>query len=426
MEQSKQFRKNFIWNILGTGFNAFNSLFFMIIVTRINGVNDAGIFTIAFSTACILYIVGIYAGRIYQVTEPNKEINDKEYILNRIITFITMIVLVLIFNLIKGYNFYKSVVFILLCLYKALEAFSDVFYGILQKNEKLDIVGKSLFIKSFIGVVLFFLVDYYIQNMIISILAIVLVSLLITIFYDIRHANKFINKELKVKIKNVWIIFRKGFYTFAITFFAMYVSNSPKYAIDSYLESNYQTIFGIIVMPATVIGLVAQFLIHPFLTQILELYNKRDLKNLNKLSLKLIGIILGFGLVASLVIYLCGPEILGLIYGINLTTYRVALVIIIFAAILYTIATVYSSILTTVRETLSQFIIYVIVAIFALFTTSLCTKWLNIDGAVLSYFFVMAIDFIIYSLYTNIKIKKIFRTKEQLVDEKSNSNSASL
>ena len=31
IEKDKGFRKNFIWNIIGTTFNAFNSLFFMII-----------------------------------------------------------------------------------------------------------------------------------------------------------------------------------------------------------------------------------------------------------------------------------------------------------------------------------------------------------------------------------------------------------
>ena len=91
MEKDKQFRKNFIWNLLGTGFNSFNSLFFMIIVTRINGVNDAGVFTIAFATATILYFIGVYSGRIYQVTEPNKAITNKEYIVNRIITTLCML-----------------------------------------------------------------------------------------------------------------------------------------------------------------------------------------------------------------------------------------------------------------------------------------------------------------------------------------------
>ena len=48
----------FIDCILGTGFNSFNSLFLMIIVTRLNGIKDAGIFTLGFSTACILFVIG--------------------------------------------------------------------------------------------------------------------------------------------------------------------------------------------------------------------------------------------------------------------------------------------------------------------------------------------------------------------------------
>ena len=146
MEDTKQFRKNFIWNVLGTGLNAFNSLFFMITVTRINGLDKAGIFTIAYSTACIIYVLGIYAGRIYQVTEPDKNITNKEYVINRIITVIFMSVVVLIFGVIRGYDKYKILVFFLLTLFKSIEAFSDVLYGILQKENKLDLVGKSLFV----------------------------------------------------------------------------------------------------------------------------------------------------------------------------------------------------------------------------------------------------------------------------------------
>ena len=100
-KENVQFRKNFIWNVLGTGLNAFNSLFFMIIVTRLNGVDQAGIFTIAFSTACIIYFVGVYAGRIYQVTELNKEITDKEFIVNRSISTILMLILVILFSVIE-------------------------------------------------------------------------------------------------------------------------------------------------------------------------------------------------------------------------------------------------------------------------------------------------------------------------------------
>ena len=105
IEKDKRFKKNFIWNIIGT---------------RVNGTNDAGIFTLAYTTACILYMIGVYAGRIFQVTE-NEKINDKEYIVNRIGTFALMIIISIAFVFIKKYDTYKGWIFIIICLYKAME-----------------------------------------------------------------------------------------------------------------------------------------------------------------------------------------------------------------------------------------------------------------------------------------------------------------
>lgn len=122
----------------------------------------------------------------------------------------------------------------------------------------------------------------------------------------------------------------------------MYVLNAPKYSIDTYLTNNYQTIFGIIVMPATVIGLVAQFLIHPYLNQIVALYENKDLKNLKKLLTKLILLIIGFGVISIILAYLFGTQILGIIYGLDLSSYKIGLSIIILSAIFYAIGTIYS------------------------------------------------------------------------------------
>ena len=220
IEKDKGFRKNFIWNIIGTTFNAFNSLFFMIIITRVNGLENAGIFTLAFSTACILYIIGIYAGRIYQVTEASKEITDKDYIANRIISCIIMIVIVIFFVIINQYDVYKSSIFIILTMYKALEAFSDVLYGIMQKNELLEKAGKSTFMKAIISIIVFVIIDLSTKNLIISCLSIIVVFIAVILLYDIRKTKILIEKENKVKCKNILSIFKNGFFTFAISFIA--------------------------------------------------------------------------------------------------------------------------------------------------------------------------------------------------------------
>ncbi len=408
MEKDTQFRKNFIWNTLGTGLNAFNSLFFMIIATRVNGIEQAGVFTIAFSTACILYAIGLYAGRVYQVTELDEKISDKDFIINRIITCFSMIVFLILFCIFRKYNLEKTVIFLLLTIYKALEAFSDTIYGILQKHDKLDIVGKSLFIKSLLSILLFLIIDLLIGNIIVAIISMIIICVIINITYDFRKAYKYVDFKQKINWENVINILKKGFFVFAISFLGMYVVNAPKYSIDSYLTSDFQTIFGIIVMPATIMSLVAQFLIHPYLNQIVELYKTKNLKGLEKLILKMLGIIGCFGVLATILGYILGTQILGLIYGIDLSMYKIGLSIIIISATLYTIGTVCSSILTTVRETFSQFVIYVGVSIFAYIISTILTKYIGINGSIIAYFFIMVSQALSYFIYTKIKLKKIF------------------
>lgn len=406
MEKKKNFNKNFIWNIIGTTFNSFNSLFFMIIVTRINGTNDAGIFTLAYSTACILYIIGVYAGRIFQVTEK-ENINDKEYIVNRITTTVLMILITIGFVIMKQYDIYKALVFLIIGLYRALEAFSDVIYGIFQKNDLLYKVGKSFFIKALLSLITFLIADLITKNIVISSLMIVISNLLVICTYDFINVRKLIKKEEKVQYKNVFRIYKTGFFVFAITFLSLYVMNAPKYAIDDYLNEHIQAIYGIIIMPATVMSLFAQFIIHPYLNTIVDLYNNYKIKEVQKLVTKIILVIVVIGIMCVAVAYLLGIPVLELIYGLELQEYRWNLAFIILASTLSVIGTVYSSVLTTIRKTFSQFIIYCIVTVVAVISSYVLTYNFEINGATVSYFIIMASQFILYIVYTNVVLNKM-------------------
>lgn len=147
--EKKDFLRNFIWNSLGTGINSFNSLFFSIGVTIINGLATAGIFSIAYATACILYTVAMYSGRLCQVTDVENKIKDKDYIVNRALTCAFMALCGIGFLLIKRYTGFKTTIFALLAIFRGIEAFADIFYGIMQKNGLLYKSGQSLTIKGF-------------------------------------------------------------------------------------------------------------------------------------------------------------------------------------------------------------------------------------------------------------------------------------
>lgn len=97
-------KKNYFWNMMGTTFVSFTSLILMILVTRINGIMDAGVFTFSFSSATIMNILALYCGRTYQVTENENEISDGSYLITRIFTCSISLVFVFYSVLINKYE----------------------------------------------------------------------------------------------------------------------------------------------------------------------------------------------------------------------------------------------------------------------------------------------------------------------------------
>ena len=107
--------------------------------------------------------------------------------------------------------------------------------------------------------------------------------------------------------------------------------------------------------------------------------------------------------------YLLGIPVLQLIYGIQLAEYKINLVVIILASTLSVIGVIYSSILTTIRKTVVQFIIYCIVTVLAIISSYLLTKSFEINGATAAYFIIMAAQFILYFICTNIILTKLLK-----------------
>lgn len=394
--KNKNLKKSFIWNTLGSGFNAFNSLFFLIIVTRINSETEAGIFTLCYATAGLLYIIGTYAGRTYQVTEQKQNIGDNEYILNRIITIIIMLVVGMILGFTSNYSGLKIKMLLILCTVKALEAFCDVFHGILQKNDRLDIVGKSMFTRSILNVSFFLIIDLISKNILLACLSLIIIDILILVFIDIKYSKKYkIDKE-KTDYRSALSILKLGFYTFGFTLLSNYLINIPRYAIDEFLEENYQTIFGIIVMPGTFITMLSQFIMQPLIIKMKEQWINKNKQKFDDIVKKTSFAIIGVGLISVVLAYFFGIMVLNFLYNLELNNYLLSLIIILIGTTFYALSAYLSNCLIIFRKTKIQLFIYLVVAIFGIVISRVLVSKYSFIGGIYSYLLIMLLLFIIY------------------------------
>ena len=407
--EKKAFLKNFIWNSLGTGINSFNSLFFLIIVTRVNDIQTAGIFSIGYATATILYTLAMYSGRLCQVTDIEGKIKDKDYIAQRALTCIIMLIGAAVFLGIQQYTGFKTMVFALLAIFKGIEAFSDILYGVMLKNDILYKSGQSLTIKGFVGIALFLIVDLITKDIRWACFAVILINLLVLVVYDyFIVTRKLIDHKSKISKANIVKILKSEFFVFVNSFAGIYILNAPKYAIDSYLTDDIQAIYGYIMMPATVMTLFTQFIVMPFLGKLKDMYERKELKAIDSVTFKIKLIVVAFGAFAVLAAFLLGPEFLGLIYGLDLTMYRMNLCVIIGSYIFYAISYINLVTLTTIRHTFIQFVIYVASMVIAFIGSNTLVGFLNlgINGATFSCTTTLAIQFVLYTIATRIIMYK--------------------
>lgn len=410
MRNKSNVKKDFIFNTIGTGINAFNSLFFMIIATRINGVSDAGIFTFAFSTAALFQIIGVYSGRIYQITDNTKATNE-DYLVNKVITCVIMFVVSILFILLRGYTGKKMLVILILCIYRTLEAFSEVIYAYFQKNYELYKVGISLVLKNVLGLIVFLTINIFTRNLIYSTLGLVLNYILIMLSYDFKiFRNNFI-KLRNINLNNQKKIFSLGFSTFLLSFLLMYIVNIPRYVIDFKMSDASSSIFGILIMPASVVVLIAQFILHPFLMKINDFLIHKDYKNLKKNVMNICLVTSVFGIFATFIAYLIGIPILEFIYGISLKKYLMALIVVLIGATLYGVVSILSNILVAMRIASKQIIISFVVSIFSLFISICFINSLGVNGACYGYTITMLLDIILYIVLFAITEKKLEKGK---------------
>ncbi len=382
-------RRDFIWNFFGLTINSFNSLFFLIVVNWLNGKNDGGIFTFAFSLCGLTYFIGTYFNRTYQISNPDKY-NNKEFILNRIISVSLMFIITMLYAFLMKYDTYKFGIILGLCLYKMLESFAEVLYGIETENKMLYKSGISMFLKGILSIIFFIIIDLLTNNLIFAVYSIVVMNILFIITYDLKNCKNFINK--KINYKNVISIFKITFPIFIFSFLNNYLINSAKYTLDYFDTSIIQNIFGIILMPGTVMGLCTGYILNPYLVELKDFYVKKEYKKLKNILYKILRIIIGLGIFTLTCAFLFGIPVLNVVYNIELDAYKYQMLMIIAGSIFLAITIIFSNALTIMNKNRIQMYLYIINSIISFIISIVLVKNYGIIGASLTYTIIMFIQ----------------------------------
>lgn len=404
--QNVSTEKIYLWNLIGNLAFSGSSVLFTLIVTRLTSPIEADSFSLAYGIAAILVVVGMFQVRSYQATDVSFRHSFTSYFLARCISLTLMVLVFFPYLSISKIDLNereKVAIIALYVLFRMCEAISDLFQGLFQQHERLDIAGKSMTIRYTFSTIFLFILLYTTRSLVSSLTLLVVLNFLFVMGYDFVKARSFerINFssiEFKSLLVDACSILKNCIPLFISGFLLAYIFNEPRIAIDmeirlGHLIEGTQRDYNILFMPVFFMSLFI-LILRPLTTQLAIFWKDKEYKRFDGIIVKLLVIILGLGFVLTLVAYFIGTPILSVVFGLDLNRYKETLAILVFSGILYSIGIVFGDVMTVLRRQSYLLPVYLLMFVASKLTNLQFVQRSGLFGASLSFLLVMVVYFI--------------------------------
>lgn len=339
-----------MWNSIGSVFYLGCQWIITVLVVRLSGVEAAGILSLAMSVCNIWYCFSVYGMRNFQVSDTIEKYSNGVYIASRIITTSFSFFACVLYCFVIPYDIEQKICIILYFLFKVSEAVFDVYAGVFQRNWRLDFVGKSLIIRGGLSLGTFVVILVWSDNLLFTIMGMMVVCNLSILLYDIPKAKKLDNVNVEMKLDKIKRLLKECFPLVVYTFLSSIIATIPRLFMERVMGNYELGIYGSVATPTLIIQMVATYVFNPFVTLFAERYNRKEKEGFIK---ALINCSFVVGLVS--IIGLLGGELLGewglnLLYGEEVAEYVDLLLPLILCTVLTAFSWLLCGILTAIRQ----------------------------------------------------------------------------
>ncbi len=390
-------KSTYFWNTAGSLLSSFQSVIMLMVLTRTCGLEDAGIFTLAFANASLFLNIARFGIRNYQASDVQPRFGFRAYCLSRVITCTAMLIAggahLAWSSAANDYSVKKSLVIAIMLVLKMVDAIIDMFDGSYQQEGRLDLAGKQIVAHVAAMIALFSVVAIVTKDLVLatlggfvgSVSVFVVTSAYFSRAYHLPKAHKEAPEQSPLPL------LRECLPIFLATFLLFYVGNAPKYAIDTVLDDVAQAQYGFIAMPVFVVGLLAQFIYMPLVEPWSRIWNEGDKQDFARGFARQVAVIFGITAVCVAGAALLGVPVLSALYNTDLSPYPLDLCLLVAGGGFLALATLFTTGITIIRQQGGLVWGYAVVAAAAFVLSKPLVASMGIRGASLTYVGCMAV-----------------------------------
>lgn len=390
-------KENMIWNMSGSFFYAFASMVLSFLVLRIAGEEQGGIFSFGFSTVGQqMFLLAYFGIRPFHITDGAEQYRFGDYLHHRYVTCLLALLLGAGYLAFIGYSWQKAQIIFLLIAYKVIDGFADVYESEFQRQGCLYLTGKSNFFRTVFSVAVFTVTLGAFKHLLFACLMAVAAQAMGVFLFNLDVIHALDGVDWTFTKGKVTKLFKNTGFLFISVFLDFYIFSSAKYAIDARMNNAASGYFNLIFMPTSVIYMVANFVIRPYLTTLTNLWTEEKIAEFKKTLVRIAAVILGLTVLAvagTLVLGKWALSIMELLMGGEkgtLTVYFGAFAGIVLGGGFYALANLMYYALVIMRKQRTVFFVYAAAAVAAFFLSGGLVGAFGINGAALCYLLLMA------------------------------------
>jgi hypothetical protein len=368
------------------------------------GVAATAVISLASAYTYTLSTIGAFGMRRFHASDADRQYSQREYLWSRFITVNAMFVIAAVFIVMKSWDPQstpmKLGVIAILVLIRAVDCIDDVITGHFQQTGRLDI-GSRITALRLVVCTLGFLVSLIItRDLMLSLIISFVLSLLVLAVLARSALQGYDPDRVRtVDRVKVWKLLWACMPLFIWGFLGMYITNAPKFGIESAMEGiaqkQAQACYGIISMPAFVISLLSGLVFHPIIHSLSRQWLDRDLvgfgRTVTRISLVILGItaacVTGGALLGLPILSLASPLV-------DLGGLELELAILLLGGGFTAFSAFFSTVLTIMRRQLAAAVALGVAAAFGL-TSHWWAQWQGLLGVCLLFLTMYALNTLI-------------------------------
>lgn len=388
--------RDYLWNSVGFGLWGMVFPILTMVVTQLVGVELAGMFSLAFVAAQMLYFLGIYGVRTYQVSDLDGEHSFSDYQVQRLLTVVIMLVGGYAYCWVRGFTGEMATMLFGVVAYKAIDALGEVYEGRMQQVDKLYLGGISLSLRSVLAFAVFTVLLFITRDMGVASVGMAIAAAATLILVTVPLAYFESPKSDPFSLASVGRIFKACFPLFVALFLFNLIDNLPKFMMDGVLSYDNQLYFNALYFPSQAVLIFAGFVYKPLLVRMANAW--ADVSRRRKFDLFIIAmmaIIVVMTVLGIIVMGWIGLPIMGFLYGIDFSQMATLSYIMLAAGGVTAGIDFLYQVITILRRQKVVSELYLITTVFALVVLYAMIHMQELDGAVIGYLMTMVVLFVL-------------------------------